>query len=61
MRVVAEVLLKLISLIILPVLIVGYAIVGAFRGLHVYCWNFVNSPCVGGEWKFIVPKAAAKS
>lgn len=52
MKDVGEFLLKIISIIIIPVFMIIYAL----YGIRVWGWNFCNSSCINGEWTFKIPK-----
>lgn len=47
-----ECILKVLSILILPVFVIGYGI----YGIRVWYYNFVNESALNGTWKPIIPK-----
>ena len=52
MKDIGEFFLKLISIIVIPFFMFGYAL----YGFRVWCWNFVHSSIIEGDWGSIIPK-----
>ena len=52
MKDVGEVFLKILSLFLIPIFVIIYAL----YGVRVWCWNFVHSSAIQGNWTFKIPK-----
>ncbi len=52
MKDISEFFLKLLCIITIPV----YVIIYAFYGFRVWCWHFVHSSAIQGNWTFKIPK-----
>ncbi len=51
MRDIASFIMRIVSIILLPVFMVGFALYGA----RVWLWNWTNCDPYDGVWAFIIP------
>jgi len=52
MKQIADAFFRALSVLTLPVFVACWVLYGAYTGLKVWAWNFNNSPCWDGDWKF---------
>jgi hypothetical protein len=52
MKNIEEALLRCLCITVIPFFMFGYAL----YGFRVWCWNFVHSSTIKGNWKFNIPK-----